>query len=261
MNKKVGFKIDNCISRENVLYFYDIVKHLKDNQPIELGLECYGEKRYFLKESIILELFETYLKNHTNKIIHLTLEGKILNINAFDESDWIMIWKHQKEIVDKIDPNYVICHATSHESRVFTEEEQIENICANFKKVLNIFDRPIFIENTYEDLPFYEKLFQKAPREMNFVFDIGHMKVHSNKDKSDWISFLFKLKEEGRKLHFHIHDNNGKKDEHLNLSEIKNQETIDFVKDLLVKFSDSNFIIETHSDNVESTLRDFKMVW
>lgn len=255
----IGFKIDNCDSNENIEYFYQLLSLLKKDQPFEIGLECYNP-RGFNKESILSKRIAEELKEHTNKIVHLTLTAKLLNISALNEEDWLQIWKEQKELVELINPNYLVLHATSKESKIFSEKKQIENICSNYLKVYDIFKRPIFVENTYEDLSFYELLFESASPDLNFVFDIGHMKVHSKKSQNEWISFLKKLEKEGRLLHFHIHDNNGIYDLHRNISEDKNEEVISFIKLLLKEFSVYNFILETHKPNLENIKKDLEIL-
>jgi uncharacterized protein (UPF0276 family) len=194
------------------------------------------------------------------KLVHLTLTAKVLNINAFSFQEWTDILLEQLELVEKINPRYIIIHATSKESKLFSEEEQIKNICINLRYLQAFFKKPIFIENTFEDLSFYENLFEKADKKLNFVFDIGHKKVHSKKSNESWILFLKGLREKGRKIHFHIHDNNGIYDLHKTLSFYKNEETIAFVKELMEIFPEFNFILESHSANFENIRCDYDLL-
>lgn len=248
----LGFKIDNCDCPQNLEFLKNISMY--QNQPVELGLECY-DPRIFKKDSILLKEFEKNF-NHNNIIVHLTLEAKILNIATFAEEEWLNIFKIQKEIVDKINPRYLIIHATSKESKIYSEEEQIDNICENFIKLKELFKRDIFIENTYEDIPFYTKLFKKADKSMGFVCDIGHLKVHSKKSQYEWLTFL---KDLNRPLHFHIHDNNGIYDQHKTISELNNKEVISFIKTLQETFN-TNFILESHATKFENVLKDFNLL-
>lgn len=252
-----GFKLDNCDSTENFLFLNEILQNVSLNQPIEIGLECYENPRHFNPNSDFINFFADVTKYYSNKIVHLTLTAKILNINAFSEEDWKLIWIDQLDIVNKINPKYLIVHATSNESKTFSIENQIDNIINNFIKVENIFKRPLFVENTYEDLDFYEKLFEITPKSMNFTFDIGHMKVHSKRTMNEWIAFLLKLKNEGRKIHFHIHDNNGISDLHNTLTQMNDQSMIDFVFQLKNIFPEFNFILESHFTNFNNVYCDY----
>lgn len=263
---KIGFKIDNCSFENNIKYLFDLIENLKEEQPIEIGLECYENlnAKTFNKNSEIINTFSEKLKIHTNKIVHLTLDAKLLNIKDRTEEKWIQVWEEQIEVVNKINPKYLVLHATSKESKIYSEEEQIENICKNFNILENVFVKggfhiPLYVENTYEDLYFYEKLFEKAPKNMNFVLDIGHMKIHTKESHDKWILFLLKLINEGRKLHFHIHDNKGKEDSHLTISSINDDRTIFFVKLLLLMFRDSNFILESRENEINKVLSDINL--
>jgi hypothetical protein len=256
---KLGYKIDNCSNSDNIIFLNSILKQLNESQPLEIGLECY-DPRFYDKNSELIQIFSEKTINHSNKIAHLTLTAKVLNVTALTEEEWISIWKDQVEPVNKINPRYLVIHATSKESRKLHEDEQITNICLNFPKIENIFNRPLFIENTYEDLDFYEKLFLIAPKSMNFVFDIGHMKVHSKRTMDEWIYFLDKLRNEGRQIHFHLHDNNCIYDLHKTISKMNDPEVIKFVIRLIKLFPEFNFILESHSNNFAEVEADFKLI-
>jgi len=91
----------------------------------------------------------------------------------------------------------------------------IEGICA-------VLDFDIYIENTYENMPFYRELFARIQdfKRIHFCFDIGHARVWSQEHFEDWLVFLKELDERGVKLHFHLHTNRGLADEHLSLVEM-----------------------------------------
>jgi sugar phosphate isomerase/epimerase len=80
---------------------------------------------------------------------------------------------------------------------------------------------PIYIENTFHSLDFYQRLFDwldtKGYSQLNFCFDIGHAKVWSQQGLGQWLDFLDQLTQAGRGLHFHLHANSGVTDEHLSL--------------------------------------------
>ncbi|MGD9165030.1 MAG: hypothetical protein PVF13_09760, partial [Chromatiales bacterium] len=82
---------------------------------------------------------------------------------------------------------------------------------------------PIYIENTYHDIDFYQWLFLALKREaldhIHFCFDFGHAKIWSLQPLRAWYDFLVELKRVGKRLHFHLHTNRGLSDEHLSFLE------------------------------------------
>lgn len=96
--------------------------------------------------------------------------------------------------------------------------EQTESLCETH-------DFNIYIENTYEPLAFYEKLYtailERGCRHIHFCFDIGHAKVWGGHNFADWMHFLSKLQSMGFSLHFHLHANRGLGDEHLSFVEME----------------------------------------
>lgn len=263
MNKYIGYKIENCKGAKNLFYlktvFSDLIKSSGDiKKPIEIGLDCYNPRELNLGSKLLK--ISKVLKMHGNTIIHLSLNSKLLNKEKLTEVEWLKIWNSQAKIVKAINPKYLVVHATSIESKVLSEEEQISNIHNNFAKVYSIFKKPLFVENTYEDLDFQKKLFFNAPKNMNFTFDIGHMKIHSKENQENWISFLTTLVNDGRKIHFHIHDNDGKSDQHKTLTEVNDSSVIAFTKKLLDLFPESNFILEAHVSDILALRKDLDLL-
>lgn len=95
--------------------------------------------------------------------------------------------------------------------------EETEILCEE-----NGFD--IYLENTYEPLGFYEKLYsairERGFSHIHFCFDIGHAKVWSGRTFDDWMHFLSSLQSEEFSIHFHLHANRGLGDEHLSFVEM-----------------------------------------
>lgn len=81
----------------------------------------------------------------------------------------------------------------------------------------------VFIENTFGGITFYRELFTWIAKaqlsSIHFCFDIGHAKVWSGNNLASWIAFLQDLRGEGFQLHFHLHNNRGKFDDHLSFLE------------------------------------------
>jgi len=252
-----GFKIDNCITEENLKYLDSLLYICDEKTPLEIGLECYDTKRYINLDSEILTTVFEYFKSRTNNIVHMTLEAKLLNKNKYTEYEWFKIWEKQFKRINKENINYIVLHATSEESKILEEQEQIDIICKNYEYVKKMSKFPIYIENTYEDINFYQNLFKSIDISANFTFDIGHKKIHSTAHNMKWIDFCDSLLYENRNLHFHIHDNEGFKDKHKPVSFYKDKKTIDFIQVLKNKYKFSNFILENHSSNFDDIIKEY----
>jgi sugar phosphate isomerase/epimerase len=252
----LGFKIDN-----HALAHKEFEENLEMylTHPFEFGLESYGENRqnfiFGRKIDFNTQFFkETLIKyKHPNAICHITLTNKVLNIAEKAPEIWLYELKEELNFAYTLNAKYVILHGTSRERKTNQLDKVIDNICTNSQKLMTVSPIPFCIENSYEDLEFYEQLFEKLPKKVGFCCDIGHFKVHdkgygSVQFQQRLTTFLHKLNKEGRIIHFHIHDNNGLKDQHLTLleGEIQNENDlqIKLVKDLLTEFGDKNFIME-----------------
>lgn len=75
------------------------------------------------------------------------------------------------------------------------------------------------IENTGGDINFYYYLFnqiiEKKLENIHFCFDVGHALLGTQHSIENWKLFLNFLISNNKKLHFHIHTNNGFEDSHL----------------------------------------------
>jgi len=256
---KIGFKIDNCEQFRNVA---GELIYVSEYSPLEFGLECYSkeEGRGVKKTETMETIFSHFNTRKADNIIHLSLEAKVLNKHEHSEKEWLNIWKKQAELIEGINIDYFIVHATSKESKEIPEQEQVNIIHENFKKLIDIFEKPIFIENTYEDLDFYKKLMDNADSNMHFTFDIGHKKIHSNESNESWLIFLKQLKEARKRIHFHIHDNNGNYDSHRPIFFYKNNDVLLFIEKLKKEFTSSNFILEQHNINLPDLFKEYIIV-
>jgi hypothetical protein len=102
----------------------------------------------------------------------------------------------------------------------------MERLLSNFRMLNRIcreYDFPLYLENTYHDLPFYQRIFTAVLHSgfdyIHACFDLGHAKVWSSEPLWDWLAFLDDLCADGFKLHFHLHANRGLADEHLSFQE------------------------------------------
>jgi hypothetical protein len=96
--------------------------------------------------------------------------------------------------------------------KLYTDLRSTGRMCAEY-------GLDVHIENTYEDLDFYRRLFRglvaSGIEQIHFCFDLGHAKVWSTDCLEEWLGFLEDLVNEGLRLHFHLHANRGLSDEHL----------------------------------------------
>jgi sugar phosphate isomerase/epimerase len=102
------------------------------------------------------------------------------------------------------------------EKHLVKQLQLLERFCAEY-------DHPVHIENTFHPLAFYRWFFGIVERlELRYVhvcFDIGHAKVWSPESLPEWMQWLHEREENGLRLHFHLHANNGLTDQHLTFVE------------------------------------------
>jgi hypothetical protein len=152
------------------------------------------------------------------------LDHRRLNVFALDDSDLVMNLRRQIENSLQWEASYAINHLSAFAlTRRPEYQEALERKLIRHLQTLNRlckeYDFPVYIENTYHDIDFYQRLFLIISREefnhIHFCFDIGHAKVWSLRPLRAWFDFLAELERSGRHLHFHLHTNSGLSDEHL----------------------------------------------
>ena len=120
------------------------------------------------------------------------------------------------EIVPYFNPLKVVCHP-SFDDRYYTSGDDVwlENSVQSWTQIAALAGDTgtiLALENVYEKEPsVLRRLFELLPLDnICFCFDTGHFNVFSFAPLSDWIA------EMGKYIgHLHIHDNNGRFDEHL----------------------------------------------
>ncbi len=268
----IGFKLDNSNNSHLVV---EQNKEIILAHPFEFGLETYGENRKSFIFGRKIDLETPFLSNtiksinHKNLVCHITLRNKILNIADKPMVDW------ENELISEINfakernARYVILHATSKERKNNSVEDVISNIIKNASVLSESSPLPFCMENSYEDLDFFSKLFNSLPLNVGVCLDVGHIKVHDKsffnpEHKVKIINFLKEMANKGRTLHFHVHDNNAKKDLHWSLSEaIENGNDLSqilFVQELHDIFYEFNFILETRNAPMETNFKDFELL-
>jgi sugar phosphate isomerase/epimerase len=253
----IGFKIDNCSNKKNIELFNKFIKHSSPDMPFEFGLECYEGERSFITDSRISKKVFDFFSSRNNNIVHMNLKAKLLNKNELSKKEWLDIWDTQFKMLDKVNVSYLVIHATNREAKTLEENEQIDIILNNFHYLKSISPFKLFIENTYEDFPFYEKILSYAGLDMGFVLDIGHKKVHSKYSNAEWVSFIERVKKHG--IHYHIHDNNGIYDLHKPVSFYSNPETLEFISNLK-KLNAGNMILENHGESFSDNITDLNLI-
>lgn len=267
----IGFKLDNS-NQSDILFEKN--KEIYLSHPFEFGLESYGKRDNFIfgREINFHTNFlqETIVKNkHSNSICHLTLKNKILNISEKEKSIWLFELMEELNFAYGLGAKYTILHGTSKERKIFEENIVINNIQNNAKKLIEKSHVPFCIENTYENLDFYIKLFENMHSKVGFCIDLGHFKVHDKSYLSDLFKeklflFLDKLASEQRIIHFHLHDNDGYRDRHWGLNESINKgygfSQVELIKRLHNRYFQYNFILETRNDTMENNLEDFDIL-
>lgn len=131
-------------------------------------------------------------------------------------------------------------------------------------------DFELYIENTYHSVDFYKDLFRMIRKagwdRLHFTFDVGHAKVWSGAPVSNWLNFL----DEREKLHFHLHCNAGKHDQHLSLLEYDGEgdwfsngvSYIDLFKSLEYRYPDFLKVFEVKQEfaipNIEYVINEMR---
>ncbi len=116
----------------------------------------------------------------------------------------------------------LICH-TGFDGRHYlgSEDEWAKNALNSLKSLLERVEKgttPLVLENVYElDPRIHQGLFsQLGSKMLGFCLDLGHQKVFSATKLDGWLDALGE-----RLVHLHLHDNNGKQDEHLAIGQGK----------------------------------------
>lgn len=120
------------------------------------------------------------------------------------------------ELAPYFHPLKIVCHASFDEHYyVFADDLWLENSVKTWTELIALaedVDTTIALENVYEKSPdILQRLFDvlSSPR-IGFCFDTGHFNVFSHEPLSVWLRAL------GKHVgHLHLHDNFGKRDEHL----------------------------------------------
>jgi sugar phosphate isomerase/epimerase len=209
----IGFKI---VDKDEDIVFKILKEAGRENAPVELGLYCGSQRArdYCTKNNFPINI-------HFNHIVYSL--GDLVDKNE-------ELFFKEIEIAKYIGADYGVHHMakypmTGQKGYQDTLIKEVTRRMLHVEKLAQTEEFPVYIENTFESISFYRKIFlnlkKSQTKYLNFCFDIGHAKVWSGDNFREWITFLQELKEQEFKLHFHLHANRGLIDEHLSLIEAK----------------------------------------
>lgn len=243
MRNRVGCKIYSNIEERGRID--EILLAQSHKNPIEIGF--YNKDGQYGLDEEFMQILDTKFREFEKKIVHLSIKFVLFRYGKTDK-EWLDGIRNEIDLAKKIDAKYIIIHdskwpASKRERGLF-----LQNMAESAKLLKSEFDIPFYLENTFEGIEFYDSFFELSNDDINFCFDIGHIRVWSNDSYEKWYEFLKKLQKSGIKIHFHIHTNNYVYDEHLSFLQKNDKETKDFVKMLINEFNSSYFILEIQRD-------------
>ncbi len=156
--------------------------------------------------------------------------------------------KRAVELAQLLEALGVVCHPGFDKWR-FQGSEQLwlDTSIETWSEVLKDTDKnfPVILENIFEDEPSTLVTLFSYFKDKNlwFCFDTGHFNLFSKISVEEW---LLPLKD--RLKEFHLHDNNGKSDEHLPIG----AGTFPFrsLKQMIKQVKNPIFVLEPHSEAV-----------
>ncbi len=186
----------------------------------EIGFDCFVLDRY--KRSDFIDT----AKRIKDQGLSVTFHAPFFDLRpgALDRKVREVTRERLEQVFDLaplFGPKSVVCHA-SYDERYYVskEEEWLDNSRETWRHFLGIAgetDTMIVIENVYETDPLYLKrlldTFENDSR-ISFCFDTGHFNAFSEVSLDVWMNEMGPYVGQ-----IHLHDNGGKKDEHLAVGE------------------------------------------
>jgi hypothetical protein len=262
-----GYKVFIQSLSDNVVI---VERALRDKRPIEVGFD---EK--------INDEVESYLRStlpHYGLPVNTHLN---LSYNVFAMQTKLDDLCVEFERAALLGSDYSIMHVSRQPMTMRIEHwprlmDQLGRNLECIQAVCEKFDHEVYIENSYHSLMFYDALFEQVvARDLSRIqlcFDFGHAKVWSNQSLLDWLAFIELQQRNGRKLHFHLHTNNGLKDEHLSFVEAQqelsdqdsylgNWDYLSTLNHIRERFTNSRKIFEVKAsyalENMDLVMRNF----
>jgi sugar phosphate isomerase/epimerase len=228
----------------------------------EIGLDAIALERYNVHD------FSEVARQLADKSLSVTFHGPFhdLSPGALDPAVWKITRKRFEQVLRLMPifkPKTLVCHAGYESKRYgYCPEKWIEKSIEMWSWLApRVKDEGavLMLENVFEDGPEdLRTLFEAIhPVGVGFCLDTGHQNAFGKASMKEWLSVL------GRYLgQLHLHDNNGKKDEHRSLG----TGTIDFqgLFSMLGKLRRTSPVItlEPHSQNdLAPSLKFLERIW
>ncbi|HOO90186.1 MAG TPA: sugar phosphate isomerase/epimerase family protein [Syntrophales bacterium] len=193
--------------------YLDIV--LEEGIHPEVGLDCFALDRFSTDE------FHAVADRLHDAGLPITLHAPFFDLRpgAIDRKVREVTIERFRQVFDLavfFRPRSVVCHAAFDEKYyVSNEDVWLENSRDTWSRFIETADKvgtKIAIENVYEGSPKYLGLLLDAFRGSQNVclcFDTGHFNAFSESTLDEWMNVL------GSRIgHIHLHDNDGRVDEH-----------------------------------------------
>ena len=196
-----------------------LLQSIQEQRPFEIGLYFYDPATHDFLDNLLPK---------SGLPLNTHLDHRYLNVFSLDDDDMLDRLRRQIETSLQWGSSYGVNHlsAFSLTRRPEYQDALHEKLIAHLR-ILNRLCReyrfPVYIENTYHDVAFYQRLFVDVARhkldQIHFCFDFGHAKVWSERSLQAWLELMRQLEKWGKKLHLHLHTNRGLSDEHLSFME------------------------------------------
>lgn len=194
-------------------------------QP-EIGLE--GECLWASNDDKFIEI-ATKLKE---KNLPCTLHAPFFDLMPGANDSRILDVSRQKlrrafSLIEIFNPRSIVCHlGYDEEKHSYKWYDWFGTSVETWSELLDIAsttDTPVMFENTYEKLPdIHLQLFNELPgSNFGFCLDVGHLMAYAGSTWQVWLDVL-----QPWLGHVHLHDNAGKRDEHIAIG----QGRFDFVE-------------------------------
>lgn len=212
--RSFGFKI---VDRHRSEIQPILEKALLDQCPVEIGF-------YFHDPQANEFIWQTL--QHRELSLNTHLDHRVYRLSNLHEH--MQPLAAEIDRIKKLGSDYSIIHVAPSPFTIQPENKSriLESILPNLRALNDLCERKhyaVYVENTFGGVSFYRELFTRITaenlRSINFCFDIGHAKIWSGNNLSSWLGFLEDLTGEGCKLHFHLHNNRGRFDDHLSFVE------------------------------------------
>ncbi|ADY73118.1 Xylose isomerase domain-containing protein TIM barrel [Desulfurobacterium thermolithotrophum DSM 11699] len=202
-------KIVGHVSGSELLKGFDTVRKIIE---LDIGVELQLTSK--ILDSFTLKEYGKLRKLAQTKPITVHAPFLDLNPGATDRYVLEATRKRFEEtlIAAKVlEAEVIVFHTGFHPAKIYPiYDTWLKTAIETFRYIAERSSCKIALENVFDEVPDHlERLLKELPENVGVCIDIGHLNLFSEKPIELWIE-----KFKGRIFEFHIHDNNGKKDEH-----------------------------------------------